>query len=111
MIYSVVQRDQFSRQGRRLLCVARRAERAFLQADLFQRRIAKRFKSCSLHRQAPNASGKEEPCRTQGQLSDQAEGQAFLAMAYLDGSTVREKIKERPLTAPHTAASFRRSAA
>ena len=28
---------------------------------------------------------------------DEAEGQAFLAMAYLDGSTVSEKIKERPL--------------
>ncbi len=28
---------------------------------------------------------------------DEAEGQAFLAMAFLDGSTVSEKIKERPL--------------
>ena len=28
---------------------------------------------------------------------DEAEGQAFLAMAYLDGSTVSQKIKERPL--------------
>ena len=49
MIYSVARRDQFSRQGRRLLCVATRAERAFLQADPFQRSLAKRFKSCSFH--------------------------------------------------------------
>ncbi len=56
MIYSVAQRDQFSRQGREYFGAAARAERAFLQADPFQRRIAKRCKSCSLHRQAPNAS-------------------------------------------------------
>ena len=28
---------------------------------------------------------------------DEADGKAFLAMAYLDGSTVSEKVKERPL--------------
>ena len=28
---------------------------------------------------------------------DEAEGRVFLAMAYLDGSTVRQKVKQRPL--------------
>ena len=44
MIYSVVQRDQFSRQGRRLLCVATRAERAFLQGP-FQPKTTKQTQS------------------------------------------------------------------
>ena len=40
MIYSVVERNQFSRQGWQYFGAAARAERAFLQADPFQRRIA-----------------------------------------------------------------------
>ena len=42
MIYSVAQRDQFSRQGREYFATAAGAERALPQADPFPRSLALR---------------------------------------------------------------------
>ena len=41
MIYSVAQRDQFSRQGREYFAAAARAERALPQTDPFPRSLAR----------------------------------------------------------------------